>query len=334
MAGDITPTQTMHAVRQATTFSTATSSLIPTGTFMTTKQITVGGITNAHATVPAQTVDIVIPTCIQTITPDANGYVPPGECGALWAYYPSFIAAVIFAILFGVLTITHVWQAVHYKKVRVNAFAYVVLGRMINLFLPSRSLLHIPAPIFAAGFVFLDIISFIVQLVGGVTASPTTPQEEKLKAIHIYMGGIGMQQIFIVIFVALTIKFQLEVAKVSEKLDHKQRKGIKLLLVALYVSLGMITVRIIYRFVEFSSGSVDNDLTAQEAYFYALEAAPMVIAIGVFGAHHPGSVIDGPGADMPGIWRMLKDMRKSSRRGEKPGSCVDETELPPRYERL
>lgn len=60
---------------------------------------------------PDRTIDIVIPTCIRTITPDANGYLPPGTCGALYNYYPSFVAALVTTVLFAVLTIVHVWQA-------------------------------------------------------------------------------------------------------------------------------------------------------------------------------------------------------------------------------
>jgi hypothetical protein len=94
---------------------------MPTGTFMTTLRNIEPGVTNDHVTIPANTIDIVIPTCIQTIIPDANGYVPPGTCGALWEYYPSFIAAVVFAALFTALTIVHIWQAVHYKKVSTSS---------------------------------------------------------------------------------------------------------------------------------------------------------------------------------------------------------------------
>lgn len=91
---------------------------IPTGTFTTTIYQTIEGVTNAHVTVPPKTLALAIPTCIPTILPDENGYVPPGECGAIWNYYPSFTGAVVLAVIFAVLAAAHIFQAVYYHKVR------------------------------------------------------------------------------------------------------------------------------------------------------------------------------------------------------------------------
>lgn len=87
-------------------------------TFTTTKLIVIDGETNSRFTIPAQTITLAIPTCIQTIEPDKNGYVPPGTCGAIWNYYPSFGAALAFTGLFAALVIVHLWMSVKYKKVR------------------------------------------------------------------------------------------------------------------------------------------------------------------------------------------------------------------------
>jgi hypothetical protein len=61
--------------------------------------------------------------CTPTITPDANGYVPPSECNALYSYYPSFGAAIAFSVLFGILTIAHFAQAAVHRA----GFAWVIL---------------------------------------------------------------------------------------------------------------------------------------------------------------------------------------------------------------
>ncbi len=103
------PTPTVVA-RQTTTSSTTPID------FITTEYITIGGETNAQVTIAPQTISIAIPTCIQTITPDKNGYVPPGTCNALYDYYPSFAAAVAASVAFGVLTVAHITQAAMYKK--------------------------------------------------------------------------------------------------------------------------------------------------------------------------------------------------------------------------
>ncbi|KAJ4269813.1 hypothetical protein NW762_001482 [Fusarium torreyae] len=347
------PTQT-HQITLAAREASATAA--PEGWFTTTKNIaTIGGTTDKYVTIPAKTISIVIPTCVQTLEPDENGYLPPGTCNANWNYYPSFAAAVAFAILFAALTAVHVWQAARYKKswcwviimagiwettaftfraistkhqqstgvllvfnifillapIWVNAYAYMTLGRMVYYFIPSHSLARMPAVTLAAIFVGLDILSFIVQLVGGSMAGPGSPPDEQMKAVHIYMGGIGLQEFFIVIFVALCIIFQ----RNMHKLEQGQ-KGIKgfftsdwgMLLSTLYFSLAMISVRIIYRLVEFSGGmGQDNALTTHEIYFYILEAAPMFLALLAFNVVHPGRIMTGPNSEMPGLFSLIKD---------------------------
>ena len=110
------PTTHLQQARTASPSSAPTSDLIET--LISTNLITIPGETNSVVTNPGQTITIEIPTCSQTITPDANGYVPPGTCGALWNYYPSFGAAIVFAVVFAVLVMVHVWQAVVHRKVR------------------------------------------------------------------------------------------------------------------------------------------------------------------------------------------------------------------------
>lgn len=185
----------------------------------------------------------------------------------------------------------------------------MTLGRMIHFFHPSRSLLRVPATIFAALFVALDVVSFIIQLVGGSMAGPTAPPEEQMRPIHIYMGGIGLQEVFILAFVGLALVFQRDMRR-AEKL-HNGREGWRPLVWALYFSLGSITVRIVYRLVEFSSGhGADNQLITREGYFYGLEAVPMVLAIGVFNVVHPGARMDGPGVEMPGWFATIKEVSR------------------------
>ncbi|GKU19608.1 unnamed protein product [Fusarium langsethiae] len=295
------PTQTRPHQITIAARQPSTTEAPPQGWFTTTQNIaTIGGTTDKYYTIPAQTIQIVIPTCVQTYEPDENGYLPPGTCNAHWNYYPSFFAAAVFAVLFAILTGVHVWQAARHKKswcwviimagiwettaftfraistkhqqsigvllvfqifillapVWVNAYAYMTLGRMVYYFIPNHSLLGMPAVTLAAIFVGLDIVSFIVQLIGGSLAGPGSPPDEQLKAIHIYMGGIGLQEFFIVIFVILCIVFQRKMHEI------RVEKGIKVfiasdwgkLVCALYFSLAMISIRIIYRLIEFSGG--------------------------------------------------------------------------------
>src|ERR1700760_234623 len=54
-------------------------------------------------------------TCT-TATPGKNGYVPPDACNSYWNYDPSFGASIFMAVLFGILSLAHIVQAIVYKK--------------------------------------------------------------------------------------------------------------------------------------------------------------------------------------------------------------------------
>ena len=107
------------AARQAATTTPVPSTTpgLPAGYFISTMYITIDGVTNDHLTLAPKTIAIPMTTCSRSLTPDENGYLPPGTCGALWSYYPSFGAAAGFAALFAILTAVHIWQAIKYKKV-------------------------------------------------------------------------------------------------------------------------------------------------------------------------------------------------------------------------
>jgi hypothetical protein len=52
------------------------------------------------------------------VTPGPNGNVPPGACNAYYNFDPQFAPAVAVAVIFGVLTGIHVFEAVVFRKVR------------------------------------------------------------------------------------------------------------------------------------------------------------------------------------------------------------------------
>jgi hypothetical protein len=122
----------------------------------------------------------------------------------------------------------------------VNAFDYIVLGRMIHFFLPSHSILGISGSLLGIVFVMLDVVSFVVQLIGGSLAGPTAPESDVFKGIHIYMGGIGLQQFFIFIFLGLAARLHRQLQ--SLETNGTGKKNWRPLLFTLYASLGLITV--------------------------------------------------------------------------------------------
>lgn len=107
------------------------------------------------------------------------------------------------------------------------------------------------------------------------------------------MTGIGIQQFFIICFLVLAIQFHRQMQHldrggrlVADKLRWRH------LLYALYGSLLFITVRIIYRLVEFSAGeTTSNPIPYHEWYMYAFDAVPMFFAVVVWNVAPPGAVL-------------------------------------------
>lgn len=77
-----------------------------------------------------------------------------------------------------------------------------------------------------------------MQAAGGLMTNSTDPSTVS-RGLHIYMGGIGVQQFFILVFLALVVSFQLK----SAKMEYTERTADwRTLLYVLYASLGLITV--------------------------------------------------------------------------------------------
>jgi hypothetical protein len=184
------------------------------------------------------------------------------------------------------------------------------MGRMIYFFVPEQKIFGIKGIKIAKIFVWLDILSFLTQVGGGVMISPGSSQSTLMTGIHIYMGGIGLQQLCILTFTSIGIGFFLKMRNQerdligngnrTQILDGRQHNWRPLLYV-LFASLLLITTRIIFRMVEFARGidPTKNPIPYHEAYFMALDAFPMFTAIVLMNIIHPGRVLQGEGSEFP-----------------------------------
>ena len=121
----------------------------------------------------------------------------------------------------------------------------MVLGRMVYFLLPGKKLYGFRATRIALVFVWLDIISFMVQLTGGLMlAGSNIPLDQLKLGTHIYMAGIGLQQFFIVIFFAGAIGLYLELIKLENTGEFlgTVKETWRPTMVTIYVSLLLITV--------------------------------------------------------------------------------------------
>ncbi|KZP22911.1 hypothetical protein FIBSPDRAFT_824067 [Athelia psychrophila] len=202
----------------------------------------------------------------------------------------------------------------------INAFDYMVLGRMVYYFLPEQKL-YIKATRFSVCFVWLDITSFIVQAGGGILLSGTG-QSAKVLTIgkNIYMGGIGMQQLFILAFLGMAIMFHRRALVLEREgvLAINGKTKWRMLLYCLYASLLLISIRIVYRLLEFSRGTgTNNPIPYHEFYTYILDALPMSFALLAMSIGHPGRTLVGPDSEFPHLTRKEKKAAKAAAKAEK-----------------
>ncbi|ERS95305.1 hypothetical protein HMPREF1624_08183 [Sporothrix schenckii ATCC 58251] len=183
-----------------------------------------------------------------------------------------------------------------------NAFAYMVFGRLVYNYTPDRKLWGVPASRFGLLFVVLDIIAFVIQVYGAATASANgIPEDEVLRDLHVYMGGVGVQLLFILICSVFGIKLWTVMRREAKQSPRALRPALLLLYVQFAV-LALIIIRIIFRIVEYASG-LKSSIPNHEAFQYALDTLPMFVAIVLYNIVHPGSIMRGPETEMPSSWR-------------------------------
>lgn len=202
----------------------------------------------------------------------------------------------------------------------VNAYVYMVLGRMVYFFIPEKKCFGITAQRLTLIFVVLDVFAFLVQGSSTTLMNSDDPKMVKIginickRHAHTHfsiskskkhitnqplqpdMGGIGLQELFILIFTGLAIRFQKRMRLVE--ITNPPPTPWRPLLYTVYAGLILITIRIIYRLVEYSSG-FDSPIATNEPALLALDPTPMSIAILLFGIFHPGRFLVGPDSEFP-----------------------------------
>ncbi|PCH08475.1 RTA-like protein [Penicillium occitanis (nom. inval.)] len=179
-----------------------------------------------------------------------------------------------------------------------NAFVYMVFGRMVWNYIPDATLWRVPAWRFGA---------FIVQVYGAASAeSNGNTIAQTLQGIHIYMGGVAIQQFFIFCFCAFAYKFWRKLLQQKKTVDNDNAastdpslKSGFTLLYALIVVLILISLRIFFRLAEYSKG-LQSTIPNHEAFQYCLDSLPMLLALIILSIVHPGAIMRGPECEIPG----------------------------------
>lgn len=205
----------------------------------------------------------------------------------------------------------------------VNAFVYMTAGRLVYMLHPDKKIWSFKAISTGKWFVWLDILSFLVQAAGGLMLGPDVEQRIMDIGKTIYMSGVGLQQFFILLFLALIVRFHLDALKLDRQGllgegDGKRNRWWKFLIHTIYAVLALITMRISFRLVEFSGGMdpAVNQLPYKEGYALGLDAFPMALATLLLAIIHPGLVLKGPDSNFPSR-KELKAEKKANKKEKK-----------------
>ncbi|KAK1707919.1 RTA1 domain-containing protein [Colletotrichum lupini] len=201
----------------------------------------------------------------------------------------------------------------------INAFAYMLSARLVYFVLPDQRVFRVKATALTKIFVTMDVVCFLVQGAGGAMMSNTEAASGDpilRTGKQVYMIGCGLQLAFIIVFCGLMGRFYVKMRRAQRFNLNLKRIGAMVLV--MFVVLVLIIIRIIFRLVEFGPGAnMDNPILTNENYAFGLDALPMVLALVLLNAVHPGIVLRGDNSEFPRLSRQEKKQVKLERKAAK-----------------
>ncbi|KPM41928.1 hypothetical protein AK830_g4655 [Neonectria ditissima] len=169
------------------------------------------------------------------------------------------------------------------------ASIYMVLGRIIRtLEAEHHSIVRVNwlTNIFVLG----DVLSFIVQAVGGVIVANADSKDDLDKGQNIVLVGLAIQIIFFGVFIAVISFFHFRIVRHPTTTSLETTLPWKRYILVLYAASLLIMIRSIFRVAEFAGGPTGT-LQTSEAYMYCLDSTLMLICVLLFNIQHPSTVV-------------------------------------------
>lgn len=141
--------------------------------------------------------------------------------------------------------------------------------------------------------------------------------------IHIYMVAIGIQELFILIFVFYAIKFHRMIIEHASAGDGELLKASRFfnpsiwcqslsphgtLLPVTQIYWLSVKMRIIFPLCEYSQG-IRSNIPNHEAFQYCLDSLPMLVALHILNVFYSGRIMPGKESDIP----SRKERKKNAR---------------------
>jgi len=160
------------------------------------------------------------------------------------------------------------------------AFNYILYGRLVRSCIGSKHSLVRPE-IVGRVFVISDISTFLIQAAGG---GMEVQEKTRTSGEHIFLIGLIAQTASYVVFMGLLFRAHWGVRK--EVTFTGRERWLKIVWL-LYFSSFFIVIRSAYRVISGAQGRF-GFLAVHEAYFYALDTLPLLLAIGIYMPFWPG----------------------------------------------
>lgn len=119
-------------------------------------------------------------------------------------------------------------------------------------------------------FILCDIVSLILQAVGGALSAISTANADIQQGVDISLAGLIFQVVTLVAFLALFVDYLISCKKLPSFKETWETMGV--FLVVLFISIILILVRCAYRIAELQAGYF-SELFREESLFIALESS-------------------------------------------------------------
>ncbi|KAJ5699154.1 hypothetical protein N7462_001159 [Penicillium macrosclerotiorum] len=180
------------------------------------------------------------------------------------------------------------------------ASIYMVLGRIIT-FLHGEHLSYVPVRLMTKIFVGGDILSFILQGVGGGVMTSGS-KDNLIIGQWIIVAGLCVQLLFFGTFILSSALFHIGIRKSptekSKRTMHHTRfffsRKWPSLLMACYAVSVLILIRSVYRLIEFIQGN-SGYVISHEVFLYVFDAAMMFLVMLIMNIFHPSAVLQEQG---------------------------------------
>jgi len=179
---------------------------------------------------------------------------------------------------------------------------FIILGRIIRELGSCYS--RLPPLWYTIIFCTFDIISLIIQAIGGATASNALENgNSPTIGGNIMLGGIALQMIAITIYIGFAVEFffryfndnpvyDTSASSVEGGKPTQLDKRMKIMIFGLMFSTICLFIRAVYRTCELSNGWSGRIISTQ-VYFNVLDGAMITLAIYTLNFIHPGFLLCG-----------------------------------------